>query len=74
MFIKTYDIALILSISFLFGLIRSLVIQDIDIINLILLSNKVKPTASCCFNIRYPKEAAKICEYSNLLIFIVVNF
>ena len=32
MFIKTYDIALILSISFLFGLIRSLVIQDIDII------------------------------------------
>ena len=32
MFVKTYDIILILSISFLFGLIRSLVIQDIDII------------------------------------------
>ena len=32
MFIKTYDVILILSISFLFGLIRSLVIQDIDII------------------------------------------
>ena len=32
MIIKTYDIILILSISLLFGLIRSLVVQDIDII------------------------------------------
>ena len=32
MIIKTYDIILILSISLLFGLTRSLVVQDIDII------------------------------------------